>query len=513
MPQTAPSCALFAVDIVGAAQYPGSLHIALRKALNEIVWSSLERVGVSRHEDVLRVEDEGDGLAVVLRDGTTARLVDAIPEINKEMRRRSREFDPPLKMCVAVHHGLHHPTGSGTARIELARMLKSGALKQELVGTDAHVAVMISDDVHRTVVRDGYTETVTAADFRPMDIRAKKAELRVWVHTPAPPSALARVTRYLKRKDASVKTRPRAPSPRSRVLPPGEMPPTRAIIAVDLQGYSEYPDAMRPAIRQAMRNSLGSALAQVGIAWDPDEQSDRVRTRDDGDGFVVILGDGEMARLVDVVPRLSRELRRYDRDFDRPLKMRVAVHHGPIDSSGSGITRIEVAQMLGSDQLRDVLDESGSNVAVMVSDHVYHAAIFGKFAESVEPTDFHPRVVRVGQGEIRTWVHAPPPPPPPLRERLTGAFGATAAAMANRKRKTPEKLPSSATPTSANRGFRANRDKSKEPLRIPPKAETSKTRRRAPSRATADAFSAVSVNFRGTRNQQSSQREKKRAKE
>ncbi|UGQ13546.1 hypothetical protein LO772_08050 [Yinghuangia sp. ASG 101] len=187
MTEMPPSRAMIAVDVQKYTGNPGASLPAVRQAVREIVPSALHRVGVSWDDDVERCDDAGDGLIVIVRDDHTHRLVDAVHYLNRELRRRRRDFDgPPLRLRAAVHHGPIDPVeGSGTAKNELCRMLDADELRQALAQTASYVALAVSDHVLRTAVRDRFTETVEEADFHRIDTEVKGMVLPSWVHVPA----------------------------------------------------------------------------------------------------------------------------------------------------------------------------------------------------------------------------------------------------------------------------------------------------------------------------------------
>jgi len=181
-----PSRALLAVDVEKFSGHPGVALTAVRETVRDVVWSALRRVGVDREADVERCDDTGDGLIIALRDERTHVLVDAAHYLNRELRTRKRTFDgPPLRMRVAVHCGpIDRDEGSGTAKIELCRMLDAEELRTALAGTASYVALAVSDQVFRTAVCDGYAETVDKDVFHRVDIAVKSARLVTWMHVP-----------------------------------------------------------------------------------------------------------------------------------------------------------------------------------------------------------------------------------------------------------------------------------------------------------------------------------------
>ncbi|WP_436775762.1 hypothetical protein [Yinghuangia sp. YIM S09857] len=184
-----------------------------------------------------------------------------------------------------------------------------------------------------------------------------------------------------------------------------EMPPYRALITVDAEKFSATSDIGMPAVRDSIRSVMRSALTDVGLEWDTDVE----RCDDTGDGVIITLTDERVHLLVDAVHYLNRELRKRTLRFDGPpLRLRAAVHCGPIDpEEGSGTAKIEVCRISDSDLGREVLKATASRVALLVSDQVFRTAVRQGYAETVEEGMFHRVDAPIKNGTLTVWVHVP----------------------------------------------------------------------------------------------------------
>ncbi|WP_281478036.1 hypothetical protein [Yinghuangia seranimata] len=184
------------------------------------------------------------------------------------------------------------------------------------------------------------------------------------------------------------------------------MPPYRALITVDAEKFSKTSDIGMPAVREAIRSVMRTALGDVGLDWDADVE----RCDDTGDGVIITLTDERVHLLVDAVHYLNRELRKRALRFDGPsLRLRAAVHCGPIDpAEGSGAAKIEVCRMSDAEVGREALRATASRVALLVSDQVFRTVVRGQgYAETVEESMFHRVDTPIKNGTLTVWVHVP----------------------------------------------------------------------------------------------------------
>lgn len=183
------------------------------------------------------------------------------------------------------------------------------------------------------------------------------------------------------------------------------MPPSRSLFAVDVKGASAREGVSLPHVNRAVHDVVRKAFRKEGISW----KRDVLELKDDGDGLIAVLPDEYVARLVDVVRELHDELRAARRAFQGPpLDLRVAVHHGPVELHRPGRAAfVELVRMLDSEDLRGVLAGTRAHLAVMISDHVYRAAVLNGYTRTVEAADFHRLDIETKGAKLATWVHTP----------------------------------------------------------------------------------------------------------
>ncbi|MGW0661963.1 hypothetical protein [Streptodolium elevatio] len=185
-----------------------------------------------------------------------------------------------------------------------------------------------------------------------------------------------------------------------------DMPPYRALITVDAEKFSATSDIAMPDVRKAITSVMRTALGDVGLDWDTDVE----RCDDTGDGVIVTLTDERAHLLVDAVHYLNRELRKRALRFDGPpLRLRAAVHCGPIDPvDGSGAAKIEVCRMSDAEVGREALKATASRVALLISDQVFRTVVRGQgYTETVEEGMFHRVDAAIKNGTLPVWVHVP----------------------------------------------------------------------------------------------------------
>ncbi|WTW96766.1 hypothetical protein OG216_26905 [Streptomycetaceae bacterium NBC_01309] len=199
------------------------------------------------------------------------------------------------------------------------------------------------------------------------------------------------------------------------------MPPSRSLLAVDVKGASAHEGVSFPHVNHAVHDVVRKAFRKEGISW----KKDVLELKDDGDGLIAVLPDEYVARLVDVVRELHDELRAARRAFQGPpLDLRVAVHHGPVELHRPGRAAfVELARMLDSEGLRGVLAGTRAHLAVMVSDHVYRAAVLNGYTRTVEAADFHRLDIEEKGMKLATWVHTPTNDMSPAPDNPLPVFG------------------------------------------------------------------------------------------
>ncbi|MFF1911001.1 hypothetical protein ACFVYE_04985 [Streptomyces sp. NPDC058239] len=184
------------------------------------------------------------------------------------------------------------------------------------------------------------------------------------------------------------------------VSPPSNVPPEHALLAVDMQGYSQIPEVRMAPVRSDLDLVLTTVLAQSGL--EPPHPADPA-FKDTGDGAIFVLPAGDVARLVDpLLGHLHSALARYDRErlaASPPLRLRVAVHVGPLslpDHRGAAIN--EVCRLLDSTPLRTALSAARDHdgfLAAAVSDPAFRRTVRAGRTSELEVNHFLSTIAHV----------------------------------------------------------------------------------------------------------------------
>ena len=184
-----------------------------------------------------------------------------------------------------------------------------------------------------------------------------------------------------------------------------------AMLAVDIAEFTraDRDDEVQLQLRISFYGILREALGGSGMPWDQCQHEDR------GDGVVVIVPPGLPAQpIIDSLPeRLSGLIRRHNRFSYESVRMqlRVAANIGPVygDEHGfSGDDLTLLGRMLDAQPLRRALSESGSEVALIISDYVYDKLVLRR-QSLAGPRSFRPVRTQVKRIPVHAWMylHAP----------------------------------------------------------------------------------------------------------
>jgi hypothetical protein len=192
------ACLCLAVDAQSYGRNNDQIQSEIQHDLPRILDKAAFKSGFDRSQ--WRIQPKGDEqLAVLPLDGDEARLVDDyFRHLASELRHYNgrRTAEARMRLRAAVHQGrveLADNGFAGTAIVVTARLLGSEPLYAALAAVPtADLALVLSDDVYRSLVAGGHT-TLRPADFDPVTVRVKEYEAVAWVTVPAhgTPSAAA----------------------------------------------------------------------------------------------------------------------------------------------------------------------------------------------------------------------------------------------------------------------------------------------------------------------------------
>jgi class 3 adenylate cyclase len=201
---------IIAVDIEQSTSRPDPVKAELRRTVYEMSDQALRSAGIHRrHRD--RFADRGDGLLALIRPVDQAskpvllsRAVPALSQLLSDYNTSLSRADRPhhqLRVRVVVHAGEVHYDRNGCfgEALDIAfRLLDAPSVKKALRAAADSLALVISDDIYRTIVRHSY-EGIDPQTFRPL-VRVRVADHRYpgWVYTPgkATQSHVTQIARY-----------------------------------------------------------------------------------------------------------------------------------------------------------------------------------------------------------------------------------------------------------------------------------------------------------------------------
>jgi hypothetical protein len=100
---------------------------------------------------------------------------------------------PRLRVSVHIGQAFRDEEGfSGASIDETFRLNDGGVLKAALAEARGPVAYLLSEDVHKAVVRYGY-DGLAPSGFHPTVVRVKESTLEAWLHVPAEDELAARL--------------------------------------------------------------------------------------------------------------------------------------------------------------------------------------------------------------------------------------------------------------------------------------------------------------------------------
>jgi hypothetical protein len=181
------------LDIEKYSRRTATDHLVMQRQLRRVTEQAAENAELRWAK--IDIEDKGDGLLLQLPPAideprVLPRLVNGLCEALRQSNRRALS-SRQMRLRMAITQGIQHPgvTGAvGESLITASRLVDSQAVRSEL---DAHpaasLAVIVSDDLYRDVIAQGYPGLDPGA-FRQVEaiVEAKGFAMTAWVHVPAP---------------------------------------------------------------------------------------------------------------------------------------------------------------------------------------------------------------------------------------------------------------------------------------------------------------------------------------
>ncbi|MGW4524549.1 hypothetical protein [Amycolatopsis sp. NPDC004378] len=183
--------AIVAVDIEDSTSRTNSVRSQLRTVLFELLDEALGAGGIGKkHRDPF--VDRGDGALCLIRPHDqlpkTLLLTTVIPKM-ADLLVKHAESRPELafRLRVAVHAGEVHRDSRASygEDVDIAcRLVDAPELKRWLRTTAEPLALAVSQEIHRAVVRHGYPGIDRTAFTQAVHIKLGSERLRGWLYTP-----------------------------------------------------------------------------------------------------------------------------------------------------------------------------------------------------------------------------------------------------------------------------------------------------------------------------------------
>jgi class 3 adenylate cyclase len=173
------------------------------------------------------------------------------------------------------------------------------------------------------------------------------------------------------------------------------------LFAVDIVQFTGRDDEVQLALREALYRLLIESFDNADIPWRSCVHEDR------GDGAIVVI-PAHMPTITVVGPLVEQirvRLRRHNR-LSSPVaqvRLRLAVHIGEVYRDPHGLAGKAVNhlfRMLDAPNLRQALQTSDAELALIVSDYLYESVIHG----APDAAAYSQVTVRVKQFEARAWL-------------------------------------------------------------------------------------------------------------
>jgi len=202
--------AIIALDIEQSTRRPDLVKAELRRAVYDLFDQALRSAGIRRRcRDQFR--DRGDGILALIHPVDQAPkallLARVIPDFAQLLASYNAELPPgaraegQLRVRAVAHAGEVHYDSNGCfgEALDIAfRLLDAAHVKKTLRETASPLALVVSSDIYRSVVRHGY-QGIDQHTYRPL-VRVQVAGRRYqgWIHIPqqdAPGQVIA-IARY-----------------------------------------------------------------------------------------------------------------------------------------------------------------------------------------------------------------------------------------------------------------------------------------------------------------------------
>lgn len=183
---------IVAWDVEGSTTRTNMARAALRIDMYHVIEAALLECGIT--EDLREpFHDRGDGGVILVRPvdrlPKTLFLQMFVPTLSEMLDEHANTFpDRRFRLRVAIHSGevLYDDNGIFSEDVDITfRLINAPELKTRLRETVAPLVLVVSDHIHQSVVRHGYTG-IDGRTFEPaIDLVVAGLPCRGWVQVPA----------------------------------------------------------------------------------------------------------------------------------------------------------------------------------------------------------------------------------------------------------------------------------------------------------------------------------------
>jgi hypothetical protein len=203
----------------------------------------------------------------------------------------------------------------------------------------------------------------------------------------------------------------------------------RLVLSADIKGSGRLGHRAKLRARQGMYGVFEAAFAAVGVG------GDQVHLEDRGDGVLAALAPQvPPAALVGLwLEEVHQGVREHNEGLSEPLRLRIAMHGGPVSDDGRGLVgrAVDLAcRLCDSEPAKAILAADDDVHVVFVASDVLYRSVVAEGGRFVEPGHYRPIPVRAKETDEVAWFHVPgraeppwPVPAPPERPVPTAAPG------------------------------------------------------------------------------------------
>jgi class 3 adenylate cyclase len=181
---------IFAVDMENSTSQLNPVKAHMRETLYEMVEDALLAGGITE-QDRDPLIDRGDGILVLVHPADhvpkTRILSTVLPRLGTLLHENGR-----LRLRAVMHSGeVHHDQRGwfGDALDIAFRLLDAPRVKTHLRRMPAPLALVVSDDIYRSIVQHGYHGISERTYRRAVHVRIAGRTHHGWLHTERPISA------------------------------------------------------------------------------------------------------------------------------------------------------------------------------------------------------------------------------------------------------------------------------------------------------------------------------------